>query len=93
MNVAEIQPDEGGVEESVPQGVPGCTEEGENTNTDWDHLNAVVQIVRNAEFSEKVAKNVSRQYASTVQKNSRNCMMDNQKIAKTVEKTELQSPH
>ena len=52
-----------------------------------------MQTVRNADFSEKVAKNVSRQYAWTVQKNSRNCMMDNQKIAKSAVKTELESPH
>ena len=49
--------------------------------------------MRNAGFSEKVAKDLSRQHAWTVQTNSSNCGMDNQKIAKTVVKTELESPH
>ena len=49
--------------------------------------------MRNAAFSGKVAKDVSRQYALTVQKNSRNCKMAHQKTAKIVVKTELESPH
>ena len=49
--------------------------------------------MRNAAFSGKVAKDVSRQHALTVQKNSRNCVMAHQKTAKIVVKTELESPH
>ena len=49
--------------------------------------------MRNAGFSGKVAKDVSRQHALTVQKNSRNCVMAHQKTAKIVVKTELESPH
>ena len=44
-------------------------------------------MVRNAAFSGKIAKDVSRQYALTEQKNS------HQKTAKIVVKTELESPH
>ena len=44
-------------------------------------------------ISGKVAKDVSRQHALTVQKNSMNCVMAHQKTAKIVVKTELESPH
>ena len=49
--------------------------------------------MRNAGFAKKVAKDVSRQHAWTVQENSRNCAMDNQKIVNTVVKPELESPY
>ena len=51
------------------------------------HLKTVLKIVRNAAFSGKVAKDVSRQHALTKQKNF------HQKTAKIVVKTELESPH
>ena len=43
--------------------------------------------MRNAAYSGKVAKDVSQQHALTEQKNS------HKKTAKTVVKTELESPH
>ena len=50
--------------------------------------------MRNAGYSEKVAnRDVSQQHAWTVQKNSMNCVMTDQKAAKTVVKTELGSRH
>ena len=47
----------------------------------------------NAAFSGKVAKDVSRQHALTVQKNSRNCVMAHQKTAKIVVEADVESPH
>ena len=47
-----------------------------------------------ARFSEEVAKDVNRQHAWTVQKNSRAGVVVDQKTAKTVvKKAELESPH
>ena len=34
LNVAGIQPDEGGVDESVARSIPGSVEGGEKTNSD-----------------------------------------------------------
>ena len=49
--------------------------------------------MRNVWFSGKVAKDPSWQHAWTVQKNSRNFVMADQKTAKTAVKTEFESPN